>query len=282
MILKKDKYVMHPKFVEWGVGKVLDNISGTTYSVYFTNIGYKKFNKKNNPLEEVNDEIDTEIFDNLLIEKDSSFQTISDLEKNFLDNYENGFNGQKYKDRERNYKDEAHQLAIELLNKDTFQELINNKQFNEILLRSYKIINKTNLIFPNEKMAFKDGFVNDDLKEEFSNILFNLLYKEDNLKKYFEIWILFLKSINANKWTIASYFQFIFHPNKYMFIKPTITQEMAKISSYNISYTPELNWNTYDKVQKFADYLKERISNLKPKDMIDVQSYMWCVSSRNN
>jgi len=281
MLLKKDLYVKNPKKEDWGVGKVIENISGNIFNIFFINVGFKKFDKRNNPLVETSEVIENDIFLNLTDEHNDMFTTISELEKHFLQNYENGFNGKKYKDRERIYKDEAHNLAIELLGQNKFKELLDTEQYQEISLRALKIINKTNLIFPNEKMSFKDGLKEDLKIKQFSNLLFELLYSSEKEQLNFEKWITFLESIEANKWTIASYFQFLIHPNKYIFIKPTITQEIAKISAYDIKYTPKLNWNTFNKVQKFSKYFKNNIQSLNPKDMIDVQSFMWCVSERN-
>lgn len=95
-------------------------------------------------------------------------------------------------------------------------------------------------------MSFKDGLKEELKIKQFSNLLYDLLYSSKNEQLNFEKWIAFLESIEANKWTIASYFQFLIHPNKYIFIKPTITQEIAKISAYDIEYIPKLNWNTFN------------------------------------
>jgi len=281
MLLKKDLYVVNPKKEEWGVGKVIDSVGNNVYKIFFTNGGFRNFDRKNNPLVKSNIEVDIEIFNNLNENSSDSFTTVSDLETHFLNNYENGFNGDTYKEEERNYKDKAHNLAIELLGYDIFKQLIENDSYDEIVKRALKIINSTNLIFPNEKMSLKDGLVNDNDKKSFATILFDVLYDRENEQLNFERFVLFLEKIESAKWTIISYFQFFINPNEYIFIKPTITQKIAEISAYDIEYTPKLNWNTYSKVQQFSKYLKKNISNLSPKDMIDVQSFIWCVSEKN-
>ncbi len=280
MILKKGLYVIHPKREEWGVGKVIDSIGNNVYSLFFEHGGFRNFDKKNNPLVLSEIEFNKEIFENLNDANTKTFVTISDLEKHFLEDYEDGFSGKIYKDRERDYKDKAHSLAIELLGIEEYSKLLEDKDYEEIFRRAYKIITATNLIFPNEKMAFKDGFTNDLDKEAFANILFDVLYKKENEELEFERFALFLNKINAGKWTIVSYLQFFINPYEYIFIKPTITQKIAEISAYDIQYTSQINWNTYNRVQKFSKYLKNNISSLFPKDMIDVQSFIWCVSDR--
>ena len=66
--------------------------------------------------------------------------------------YPLGFDGKKYLEEERNYKIEAHVLMLELLDAETFESLLNEQKYEEICERAGKVVNKTNLIFPNEKM----------------------------------------------------------------------------------------------------------------------------------
>ena len=68
------------------------------------------------------------------------------------------------------------------------------------------------------------------------------------------------------------------YPDEHIFLKPTITQHAADICAFEINYRPELNWLTYKSVLEFANYLKESIKKEKPRDMIDIQSFMWCIT----
>jgi hypothetical protein len=87
----------------------------------------------------------------------------------------------------------------------------------------------------------------------------------------------------AAKWTIATYFLFLVHPDRYMFLKPTVTQHAADISGFDIHYRSDLNWRTYEAVLAFAQYLTQALVQqhcqaLMPRDMIDVQSFLWCIA----
>jgi hypothetical protein len=57
----------------------------------------------------------------------------------------------------------------------------------------------------------------------------------------------------------------------------TITKNSADICAFDIRYRPELNWVTYEAVLRFSQFLKDALVDLKPRDMIDVQSFMWCI-----
>ena len=53
-----------------------------------------------------------------------------------------------------------------------------------------------------------------------------------------------LEDIDAAKWTIASYFLLILHPEQHMFVKPTIAQHYSEECGFEINYKPQLNWLT--------------------------------------
>jgi hypothetical protein len=139
--------------------------------------------------------------------------------------------------------------------------------------RALRVSNATNLIFPNEKMALKDGLEVPAHQQAFATALFNLLYGDDDLKPRFEGYADMLEGVGAAKWTIATYFLLIVYPEAYVFLKPTVTQHAGDISGFEIHYRPDLNWRTYASVLGFANYLKTELVELSPRDMIDVQSY---------
>ena len=157
-------------------------------------------------------------------------------------------------------------------------ELIEKGEFNEASRRAMRVVNVTNLIFPNEKMALNDGLSSEQHQKAFILALFDLLYGSEPLQSRFGGFASTLQDIGAAKWTTVTYFLFIVYPQRYVFLKPTVTQNAAGISAFEINYKPELNWRTYDSVLKFANYLREELSELKPRDMIDVQSFMWCIA----
>jgi hypothetical protein len=211
MLLKKDQYVKNNTKPEWGIGKVIEIKNQDRAEVFFQYAGFKTFVRKKNNLVEVDaTRIDNTIFDNLHNISDDNqvskllFRDIPTSKEYFLKNYPDGFKGEKYKDRESDYKDSGHDLAKELLNQQGLEELLKNNDYEEIVSRAMKVINKLNLLFPNEKMALKDGIKDTEAKEKFSKSLYGLLYGNDSLQKRFEGWVVMLKSIGAAKWTTVS------------------------------------------------------------------------------
>ena len=279
---KKGDRVKHPTKHDWGLGEVLENSNGESVRVRFVDAGEKTLLLKYVQLVKVaGDDAAHPVLDNLRISRSASgikYQSLSESIQFFLQYFPDGFYGERFKKEEREYKDRAHILAQQLFGNEVFGVLLQKEQYAEIVKRALGIINATNLIFPNEKMSLKDGLVNSAAQKEFSEALFSLLYGENEFEKRFLSFANVLENISAAKWTTATYFPFIVHPEKYMFVKPTIMQHSSELCGFEINYKPQLNWLTYKSVLKFSEYLFDEISELKPRDMIDVQSFMWCIS----
>lgn len=279
---RKGERIRHLQKPEWGLGQVLEDSRGDSVRVFFVEVGEKVLSLKYAKLKKVSAaDAAHPILDNLQISGTTSgikYRSLSESKKYFLDRFPNGFYDDNYLDMERNYKVAAHELATELLNKQEFMSLVENGNFDELCNRCLRVLNSTNLVFPNEKMALKDGLINSDAKEAFSNSLYDFLYGAGALEVRFAKFVSILEDIAADKWTTASYFLFVVSPDKYMFVKPTITQHAAELCRYAINYRPQLNWLTYKTILEFADYLRAELSDLKPRDMIDIQSFMWCIA----
>ncbi len=80
--------------------------------------------------------------------------------------------------------------------------------------------------------------------------------------------------MDAAKWTIITYFLFFAFPDEHMFTKPVVTQEAAETCAFELNYCPDINWLTYKCLLDFSRYLLVELSNLKKRDMIDVQSFI--------
>ncbi|MBN1882472.1 MAG: DUF3553 domain-containing protein [Deltaproteobacteria bacterium] len=277
MEYKEGDIVKHPTKEDWGREKVLADSDGDTVHVFFEWVGEKKLKLK--------------YVQPIVVEGPGPFitpppprppkrkyQSILQSIQLFLQQFPQGFYGKKFQEEEREYKDEARLLAQKLLEKGEYSLLLKDQDYEEIVKRALKIVNATNLIFPNEKMSLRDGLENFDAKKEFSEVLYLLLYDEGELEGRFNRFARMLEKINAAKWTTATYFPFIMFPENYMFVKPTVVKYASEACRREINYKSELNWHTYESVLKFSDYLFSEISELKPRDMIDVQTFMWCIA----
>ena len=280
-MFRKGQRVRHPTQPDWGLGEVLEDSAEESTRVFFVGVGEKAISAKYVSLVAVKrEEASDPILDNLHLSQAPGikYQSLPKSIQYFLERFPQGFYGENYLEQERNYKVAAHELAVATLNKDALTALCASGSYGEVCVRSLKLVNATNLIFPNEKMALKDGLGDDDAKQRFSESLLNVLYGIDEEAQRFDQFAGVLERIGAGKWTTASYFPFLVHPQRHMFVKPTITQNAAAVSHFNIDYRPTVTWRTYSRILAFSEHLRTALVELKPRDMIDVQSFMWCIA----
>lgn len=285
MKYKKGDRVRHPTKDDWGLGEVLADDSGESVRIFFVGDGEKTISLNlMQPIKVSGVEAVHPGLDNLKIEKTASgikYQSLTESIQFFLKEYPEGFHGEKFVKEERDYKFEAHEMALKLLNRESFQSLLAQEDFMEIRKRVMRVINMTNIISPHEKISLNNGLDDDEVQRAFSVGLYNLLFGEGELKRSFEAFSEVLGDAGADKWPVISYFLFLVFPGKYMFVKPTIMQHLSDLCRFEINYKPQLNWLTYKCILEFSNYLMRQLSDLHPRDMIDVQSFMWCIAPKS-
>ena len=278
--MKGDR-IKHLECPHWGLGQVLADSSGGRVNAFFIDAGEKTLMLSHTKLLQVEGEEAQSLFlDNLAQDRSGKvkrFRSLKESVEDFEKLFPGGFHGSDYDEWERKYKVQGHQLIMELLDKQGFAKLLDNQDYKEVCDRASKVSNKLNLIFPNEKMAMKDGLKLEVNQQPFAEKLYELLYGEGEMKERFTGFASCLKQLGAAKWPIVSYFQFVRYPEKHMFVKPLVTQNVADIIGFELNYDSALNWLTYESVQKMAEYLRGRLAEMKPRDMIDVQTFMWCI-----
>lgn len=287
LMLSKGDRVKHPNKPEWGLGQILEASGEANVRVFFIDIGEKTLNANVAKLEKVTgEEAFHPLLDNLRLNQKGTvekYKSFDQAKLDFIKQFPAGFEDSRYLEAERNYKCEAHELITRLLEDEDLSSLLKADNYAEICKRALMIVNKTNLIFPNEKMALKDGLANDNDKKRFAETLYSLLYGKDEIEARFAAFADCLRAIGADKWTTATYFLFLRYPSDHMFMKPSITQNAAELCAFELNYSPNPNWLTYKSLIALSRYLYDRLKNasLKPRDMIDVQSFMWCIEDKN-
>jgi hypothetical protein len=274
MGFKKGERVRHPNKPEWGIGEVLEDTKGDTVNIFFVGSGEKVLKPSSFSLSRVEGpEAAHPVLDNL--RPGPKFKSLSLLVANFKRVFPVGFQGDAYHRNERDYKVKAHDLMASSLGKIGFGALVDNEDFAEICKRALAVVNQTNLIFPNEKMSLKDGLKSAAGATLFSVKLYALLYDDQPMSQRFDAFADCLSELHASKWTTATYFLFMRFPEQHMFLKPEVTRKAADACGFELNYRPEPNWFTYSKLLALSQYLFESLAELKPRDMIDIQSFIW-------
>ncbi|MEJ0061539.1 MAG: hypothetical protein WDM79_19120 [Terricaulis sp.] len=201
--------------------------------------------------------------------------------RKFLSYFPEGFHDEEYV--ERDYKWQAHLQWREALGKSTYATLLRQRRFDEIVSRALRIEGRTNLIFSFEKMALRDG-VREGGAEIYSNALYAFLHGRGALEAKFEAWINALSALPRKQtrvvtWPVATVFGFIAKPSEHLFIKPNVMRRAASALGMDFDYASRPNWRTYSSALKLASDLKSELHDLGPRDMIDIQSFLWVQGS---
>lgn len=80
-------------------------------------------------------------------------------------------------------------------------------------------------------------------------------------------------------WPVATVFPFIALPKEHIFLKPTVTRIAARRYGLEFVYHSRPDWETYASLLELAEAVRRNLRDLKPRDMIDVQSFLWVLGS---
>jgi hypothetical protein len=286
MTLRKGTYVKHPKdktHAEWGLGIVLDDERSGRVPVFFEHSSQRKIIGTDLvQLQKVQDPGGAGVLlDHALYEDKGDRQPFPLVLEMFLLNFPEGLSGELYIFKERTYKAEASEFARELLAKGRFADLLSKEDWGTLSTDIKRVYSKTNLLSSFEMIKLGAALKNDDNIKLVSNTLFDLLYSGADIAQKVESAALKLKPLELDKWPVITYLLFLIYPNDCMFVKPTMTKAAAENRGFDIQYESKVNANTYNRVLLFSQDLFQRLSGdsrqeLHPRDMIDVQGFMWC------
>jgi hypothetical protein len=74
-------------------------------------------------------------------------------------------------------------------------------------------------------------------------------------------------------------FGFIAQPHKHVFLKPNVTRIAARQYGFDFHYQSRPNWTTYSELLSLVAAVRHDLRDLKPRDMIDLQSFLWVQGS---
>jgi hypothetical protein len=204
--------------------------------------------------------------------------------KKFLRFFPEGFQDSKYEHWERDYKFRAHEMWKELLNRPLYEILLQEKNFNEIAKRAINIEAKTNFLFSFEKMALRDAVATPQGAQIFAEGLANFLWSKKQITQRYLEWAQAISKLPRKQtrvltWPILSVFGFIAVPKKYIFFKPMVTRIAATKYGFELNYRPPFCVETLESLLEFVDTLKRELADMHPRDMIDIQSFIWVQGS---
>ena len=187
-------------------------------------------------------------------------------------------------DWERGYKWRAHVTWAEQLGRERLRRLLARGKFAEIAQIAIAIESRTNLLFSFEKMALRDAVRTRSGARDFAQGLAEFLYGTGDPDTRFERWCgvvarLPRKQTRVLTWPIVTIFPFIAAPREHILLKPMVTRAAARKYGVDFHYASKPSWMTYESMLRFAAVVRRDLRDLRPRDMIDLQSFIWIQGS---
>ena len=204
--------------------------------------------------------------------------------RKFLRFFPGGYRDETYLDWERGYKWDAHVRFEAELGRARFRALLGAGRHSEVASRAVAIESRTNLLFSFEKMALRDAVRTPAGAKRFAEGLFELLYGRGDAEGRFSGWCAAVESLPRRQtrvltWPLVTVFGFLARPREHIFLKPVVTRRAAEAYGYPFAYVSRPSWPTYRSLVGFAERVRRDTRDLKPRDMIDLQSFIWVQGS---
>ncbi|MBV8840560.1 MAG: hypothetical protein JO000_28810 [Alphaproteobacteria bacterium] len=204
--------------------------------------------------------------------------------RKFLDYFPKGFADASYCELERDYKWSAHQRWERTLDKETFRARLQAREFETIAGSAIGIEARTNLLFSFEKMALRDAVKTRAGARAFAVGLFELLHGEGDIGARFDAWCAVVGGLPRRQtrvltWPALTVFPFLAQPKLHFFLKPNVTRRAFALYGLPFAYVTRPNGDAYEALLALARKVKRDLAPLRPRDMIDVQSFLWVQGS---
>jgi hypothetical protein len=206
--------------------------------------------------------------------------------RKFLRHFPGGFYDETYLDWERDYKWHSHERWEEALGQDEFRRLLRAGEFEEVAARAVRVEQKSrhSMLFSFEKMALRDAVKSAEGARTFAEGLYEFLHGRGDLARRFDRWVETVASLPRRQtrvltWPLVTVFGFLAQPRMHFFLKPNVTRAAAREYGYDFRYKSRPSWETYENLLGFAETVRRDLRDLRPRDMIDIQSFVWVQGS---
>ena len=204
--------------------------------------------------------------------------------RKFLSAFTGGFHDETYLDWERDYKWDAHLRWQQTLAAPSFSQLLKKGEHRQIAKTALAIESRTNLLFSFEKMAVRDAVASDRGAQAFAKGLYAFLHGTNSMQERFDAWVETVGDLPRKKtrvltWPAVTVFGFLAEPRTHFFFKPNVTREAARRLGVDLPYGSRPSWPVYKALLILMAKLRAGLKDMRPRDMIDLQSFLWVQGS---
>ena len=202
----------------------------------------------------------------------------------FMKLYPVGFEDEAYIKSERGepgvkgsekLKDAALERAEDLLSQSNLQELIGTGNHEDLHDLVYEFLTTTKSTTQKaEATRFKN--MSDDMREAFSQSLYELLYGERTYPIRFDSLVAALDIEGGATWPLTTLLPALVYPADHIFVKPTFFKKQALILDIDPKYDTTPNATTYEQFLQTARRTMELLQEAgqRPRDMWDVHVFI--------
>ncbi len=206
--------------------------------------------------------------------------------RKFLRYFPGGFRDATYIEWERGYKWETHQRWEEVLSRDEFLRLLEKREYAEVATRAVRTEQRSqhSMIFSFEKMALRDAVKSEAGARAFAQGLYEFLHGNGTDQEKFTAWCDTVASLPRRQtrvltWPLVTVWGFIAQPKQHIFLKPNVTRRAAREYGFDFNYGSKPDWTIYRSLLDFAATVRRDLRDLRPRDMMDLQSFIWVQGS---
>lgn len=284
--------VEKPNKPEWGPGKVVHVRNGLLH-VFFRDESRREGRRYRSHDLRLADVQTDPILDNLppIVEKDGYFllpknrMSPTSARERFLHYFPAGFADPAFTGTpthgERFYKWQAHERLAEILEPERGRAQVAEGRASELGREAMRALGTAgNLLAVSEITALREGLEDEPAARQYFSSLFDLVENgpgEEAFAAHAEA----AESLpvkgktSGARWPTVTIFPYLLRPDAFMLVKPDATKESAQNLACDIRYDPNPNWNTYSAVLDMARTWMDELSDLGPRDFIDIQSFFW-------
>ena len=182
---------------------------------------------------------------------------------------------------EYGYKEKASFNFKSVLAPEKISSLLEQNLFSELVNLAMDALSPkySNLLDPQfEAARLKSRLKTSKLHERFARALYRLLDNTLDKQITFNTYADLLGEIKMDTWPVTTLPLFLLDYEKYICVKPFGLQYVASSCDRHIDTRRPPTWEKYGRVLDFATHLKtklERETSIHPKDMIDLQSFIY-------
>ena len=206
--------------------------------------------------------------------------------RKFLRYFAGGFRDETYLEWERGYKWAVHREWQRALGPAEFRRLLDAGEHGEIAARAVRVEQRSrhSMLFSFEKMALRDAVRSPEGARAFADGLYRYLHGPGSMEARFEAWRDVVEGLPRRQtrvltWPLVTVFGAIAQPRRHIFVKPKVVRAAAEAYGFSLPYRSRPDWETYAALLELARDVRRDVADLGPRDMIDVQSFLWVQGS---